>query len=55
MSLSSILAGFKKGLADVGTKVATEANLFREAAADTGSKAYDAVQGVKSDVTDYAK
>lgn len=55
MSLSSILAGFKKGLSDVGTKVATEANLFREAAADTGSKAYDTVQGVKSDITDYAK
>lgn len=41
MSLSSILSGFKKGL----SKVATEANLFREAAEDTGSKAFDAVQG----------
>lgn len=37
MSLSSILAGFNKGI----KKVATEANLFREAAADTGSQAYD--------------
>lgn len=41
MSLSSILAGFKKGLKDAGTKVATEANLFRQAAEDTGSQAYD--------------
>ena len=48
MSLSSILAGFKKGIKDVGTKVATEANLFRQAAEDTGSQAYDAVQGAKT-------
>lgn len=46
MSLSSILAGFKKGIKDVGTKVATEANLFRQAAEDTGAKAADYVQSV---------